>query len=358
MKRLLCILACVLCLGFVGCTQPQVHTPPDVNIDYSFEDDHLIGLCQMLLPNVVELRYGNSFATGFVYTVTPSGKAVIVTNNHLSGGNTFEAGHTEVRFAGKTSFVANSLALLGRDSRYDTVFLLSDTVPENAVDLRKKASDDNRMGQRVLSIGNGMGTGLAAAEGIIAQPDKIVKVGGNTVPAVQVTLPVNAGMSGSPLFNMQGELIGLNFAQTTSLVDDPDRFVDGVGYALPIGIVESLYIAACTVSGGDIPDTDAVTLTENTAKREFSAQLALGIYLRMTDAGMTVTGSAALATVALEKDDVIETIGDHAIDSYRDLVTAMLRYGKQGTGASLRFTVRRSGGTVPVETSAYKAYAT
>lgn len=345
-----------------GCNKtPIINGNP--TIDYSFEDDHLVGLCEMRLPNVVELRYGDSFATGFIYTQI-GGDAVVVTNRHLSGDDTFSAGHVDARFYGETSFRSGLFTMLGSDKRYDVVFLRCSSKPDKAVDLRASIAVDCRMGQRVLLIGNGMGTGLAAAEGIVAQPDKIVTVKGNTVPAVQISAPVNAGNSGSPLFNMKGELIGVNFAQTVTLADNPDRYVDGVSYSIPIDIVESLYRAAAAMGASEpnmeveIPQTDCVALTEVAAAKEFAATLThLGVYLRLTDEGLRVTGTSATSTLGLQDGDYIEAVGGERIANYRKLIVNMLRFGSNGTGKTLAFDVRRGEGTLKVEATDYKEYA-
>lgn len=350
-KKAVCLLLAVV-LGAALCGCKPIVPSGDVHIDYSFEDDHLIGLCELLLPNVVELRYGSSFATGFLYT-DYDGDAIYVTNFHIGGGDTFEAGFVDARFFGETSFRKEEMTVLGHARYYDVVFLRSKTRPQNAIDLRAKQSSDLRMGQRVLAIGNGMGTGLAAAEGIIAQPDKIVTVGDSVVPAVQISAPINAGNSGSPLFNMKGELIGLNFAQTTSLAGS-DRFVDGVSYSLPIGLVDALFAAAVNNPGGAIPYTDTVLLTEKSASKEFSAFLKYGnVYVRKDDTGLRVTGKGATALSALEADDYIESVGGVVVSGYGQLVIEMLRYGETGTGEALSFGVLRGGEHTTVTEKGY-----
>lgn len=345
--------ALILCAAVSACGKA-----PATEIKYSFEDDHLIGLCQTLLPNVAELRYGASFATGFIYTEL-DGLPVIVTNYHLGGGEEFTAEHVEIRFAGETSYKTGLLEMIGYSKTFDAVFLKSAYKPQGYTDLRAKSSRDNRMGQRILAIGNGMGTGLAAAEGIVAQPNKIVSIGGSVIPAIQISAPINAGNSGSPLFNMKGELVGLNFAQTTSLVENPDRFVDGVSYSMPISVVESLYVAAVgSDSAGAVSNADAVVLTDLAAAKEYSAFFKyLGFYARFTDDGFKVTSVTAAGVTPLNKDDVILKIGDIDAASYADIISETLLYAENGTGAALTFTIRRSGGETRVEVPAYKRRA-
>lgn len=352
-KKAICLLlAAVLGVTLCGCGKTPVEPPDGVHIDYSFEDDHLVGLCELLLPNVVELRCGSSFATGFLYT-DYDGDAIYVTNFHIGGGDTFEAGFVDARFFGETSFREEEMTVLGHDRYYDVVFLRSKVRPQNAVDLRAKRSDDVRMGQRVLAIGNGMGTGLAAAEGIIAQPDKIVTIGSSVVPTMQISVPINAGNSGSPLFNMKGELIGLNFAQTTSLAGS-DRFVDGVSYSLPIELVDALFAAAVNNPGGAIPYTDTVLLTEKSAAKEFSAFLKYSnVYVRKDDSGLRVTGKGATGLSRLQEDDSIVSVGGAAVSGYGQLVIEMLRYGKTGTGEALSFGVMRGGELTTVTENGY-----
>ena len=145
----------------------------------------------------------------------------------------------------------------------------------------------------------------------------------------------------------------MNFAQTTSLAGS-DRFVDGVSYSLPIGLVDALFAAAVNNPGGAIPYTDTVLLTEKSAAKEFSAFLKYGnVYVRKDDTGLRVTSKSAASMSALQADDYIESVGGVAVSGYGQLVIEMLRYGETGTGAALSFGVLRGGEHTTVTEKGY-----
>jgi serine protease Do len=105
-------------------------------------------------------------------------------------------------------------------------------------------SDKTYVGDDVFAVGNPLGKGIAASEGIISSCSATVKVAAadekSTISprAICTSASINEGNSGGGLFNAKGELIGIVFAKN---VEDE---VEGIGYALPannaIGVAESI----------------------------------------------------------------------------------------------------------------------
>ena len=83
------------------------------------------------------------------------------------------------------------------------------------------------VGEWVLAIGNALGEGITATEGIVSRLDVSVDVEGNTLYGlIQTTAAINPGNSGGPLVNMSGEVMGINSVKIVA------SDVEGMGYAI------------------------------------------------------------------------------------------------------------------------------
>lgn len=89
-------------------------------------------------------------------------------------------------------------------------------------------SDDCVMGEQVVAIGNALGYGQSLTSGYISALDRVVTVDNVTYTLIQTDAAINPGNSGGALFNMYGEVIGINSVKFAS-----DK-VEGMGFAIPI----------------------------------------------------------------------------------------------------------------------------
>ena len=89
-------------------------------------------------------------------------------------------------------------------------------------------SDDVRLGQMAIAIGNALGYGQSVTVGYISAKDREVTVDGNTMILLQTDAAINGGNSGGPLFNTRGEVIGINSVKYA------DTNVEGMCFAIPI----------------------------------------------------------------------------------------------------------------------------
>jgi serine protease Do len=90
------------------------------------------------------------------------------------------------------------------------------------------SSDDLRVGEEVIAIGNALGYGQSLTAGYISAVDREVEVEDNSMKLLQTDAAINPGNSGGALLNTKGEVIGIN---TVKYVDST---VEGMGYAIPI----------------------------------------------------------------------------------------------------------------------------
>ncbi len=100
-------------------------------------------------------------------------------------------------------------------------------------------SDDLRLGEQVVAIGNALGYGQSVTTGIVSALNRYVELegtDGNTISNyyIQTDAAINPGNSGGALFTMNGELIGINSAKVSS------DTVEGMGYAIPISDIQEL----------------------------------------------------------------------------------------------------------------------
>ncbi len=93
------------------------------------------------------------------------------------------------------------------------------------------SSDELVVGQQVVAIGNALGYGQSVTTGIISAVDRTVDSGTTSNTYLQTDAAINPGNSGGALFNMNGELVGINTAKIST------TGVEGMGYAIPISEV-------------------------------------------------------------------------------------------------------------------------
>jgi serine protease Do len=91
-------------------------------------------------------------------------------------------------------------------------------------------SDTMDVGDTVIAIGNALGEGNIATQGIISAKEKIIPVEGRTLTVLQTDAAINFGNSGGALFNIRGEVIGINSAKLMSYS------VEGMGYSISSNI--------------------------------------------------------------------------------------------------------------------------
>jgi len=160
-------------------------------------------------------RRVTSLGSGFV--LDPSG--IIVTNNHVIEG----ADAVTVIFNDGTSLPAQ---VIGRDDKTDVALLrVHPKAPLAAAHFGD--SDKARVGDWVMAIGNPFGLGGTVTAGIVSARNRDINAGPYD-DFIQTDASINRGNSGGPLFNMDGEVIGVN-----SAIYSPTGGSVGIGFAIP-----------------------------------------------------------------------------------------------------------------------------
>ena len=167
---------------------------------------------------------GRAMSLGSGFIIDPSG--YIVTNNHVIDG----ADEISVTLTDKTTLKAK---LVGKDERVDLALLkVESDKPLKAVSFGD--SDVERVGDWVLAIGNPFGLGGSVTAGIVSARGRDIRQGPYD-DFIQTDASINRGNSGGPLFNMNGEVIGINTA-----IYSPSGGSVGIGFSVPSNLAKSV----------------------------------------------------------------------------------------------------------------------
>ena len=155
--------------------------------------------------------------------VSPDG--YILTNNHVAG----HADQIQVTLMDKREFTAK---VVGKDPKTDLALIKIDTKqPLPFATLGNSGRTD--VGDWVMAIGSPFGFNLTVTTGIISAKGRAL--GGNYDDFIQTDASINPGNSGGPLFNTQGQVIGINTAIYSSTGSNA-----GIGFAIPIDLAKSV----------------------------------------------------------------------------------------------------------------------
>ena len=167
-------------------------------------------------------RRTSSLGSGFV--IDPNG--LVVTNNHVIA----DAEEINVVFNDGSRLKAE---LIGRDAKSDIALLqVKPDKPLTAVKFGD--SDKVRLGEWVIAIGNPFSLGGSVSAGIVSARNRDIQSGPYD-NYIQTDAAINRGNSGGPLFNLNGEVIGVNTA-----IISPSGGSIGIGFAVPSKVVVSV----------------------------------------------------------------------------------------------------------------------
>jgi len=167
-------------------------------------------------------RRAMSLGSGFI--IDPAG--YIVTNNHVVA----DAEAIKIRLHDDTELDAK---VVGRDEKTDLALLkVESKTPLTA--LKWGDSDQTRIGDWVLAIGNPFGLGGSVTAGILSARQRDINAGPYD-DFLQTDASINRGNSGGPMFNMDGEVVGIN-----SAIYSPSGGSVGIGFAIPSNLAKPI----------------------------------------------------------------------------------------------------------------------
>lgn len=260
----------------------------------------------------------HGLGSGFIV----SADGTVLTNAHVVDG----AEEVTVKLNDKREFKAK---VLGLDKASDVAVLKIDG--KNLPTVRVGTSAQTQVGEWVLAIGSPFGFESSASAGIVSAKSRNLP-DGSYVPFIQTDVAVNPGNSGGPLFNMNGEVIGIN-----SQIYSRSGGYQGLSFAIPIEVamnVEKQILAHGKVQRGKL----GVTIQEvnQSLADTFGLAKPAGALVAAVE-----NGSPA-AKAGLEPGDVILGIDGKAIDNSGELPAAV---ATKQPGESARLQVWRKGET-------------
>jgi 2-alkenal reductase len=289
--------------------------------------------------------------SGFVI----DGDGHIVTNDHVvDGASAIEVDFTDGRKAWAE--------LIGTDLDSDLALLQVDLPGATLTPLPLGDSDEVRVGDLVVAIGNPFGLtgtltlGVVSAIGRTLDSQRATPGGEGFYAAgdiLQTDAALNPGNSGGPLLNMQGEVIGVNRAiRTEAFTVSGDAANSGVGFAIPINIVRRVAPELIADGSVDYPYLGVTSLNEE--NWNLRTVEALGLPSNATGAYVTcvtpdgpaarggVVGAGRCNGGGLEPGgDLIVAIDGSPIRTFSDMLAYLLK--ETSVGQEITITVVRDG---------------
>ncbi len=272
-------------------------------------------------------------ATGTGIVMTSEG--YIITNAHViydEENGYGKAQSVSVVMSDETEYEAS---IIGYDTDTDIAVLKIDASDLTPAEFGN--SDDLRVGELVLAVGNPLGFELfgSVTSGIVSALNREISINEKQMSLIQTDAAINSGNSGGPLINSLGQVVGINSAKMTSTYSGTSlNTVEGLGFAIPITqaktIIDDL-INYGYVKGRPQLGITCIDIDEATAKLY---NMSVGIYVR----SVTPNGAADLAGI-MEGDIIIGMNGEAVSTS--DQFNEMKNQHKAGDEITL--TISRNG---------------
>ncbi len=195
-------------------------------------------------------------------------------------------------------------------------------------------SDSMQVGDEVVAIGNALGLGQSVTSGIISAKDREVTIDNYTADLIQTDAAINPGNSGGALFNMNGELIGINNAKFASST------IEGMGYAIPMSTAQPIIETLMSQETRTRLDSDYGWL--NISGRDITSDMTSSYGM---PAGVYVTDVAedgAAAKAGIQTGDIITALDGINLTSIETLRERLHYYE---AGESVEVTVERNEGS-------------
>ena len=268
-------------------------------------------------------------ALGSAFIIDPAG--YIVTNNHVLAN----ADKVTVLFQDNSRHTAK---VIGRDEKTDIALLKIDT-SQKLPYVTWGNSDDAKVGDWVVAVGNPFGLGGSVTAGIISALGRDINEGPYD-DFLQIDAPINRGNSGGPTFNLHGQVIGINTA-----IYSPSGGSVGIGFAVPSNIAKQVVV--------QLKEHGHVTWGWlGVAIQNVTPAIAKSLGLdpdNPTGALVTsVTADSPAAKAGIEQGDVITAAGGHEIKTVHDLPR---RVAATPVGSKLPLTIMRDGKQRTLEAS-------
>ncbi len=260
-------------------------------------------------------------ATGSGFILTPDG--LVVTNNHVvARGDDVEAWEITVRLSDGREFPAD---VVGRDKSTDVALLrLRGQGLTGLPAVYLGDSDRLEVGDWVVAIGSPFALDHSVSHGMISAKERVIGVGPFD-DFIQTDALINPGNSGGPLFNMRGEVVGVN----TAIISQGQ----GIGFAVPINMVKDL-LPNLRKNGQLQRGWLGVMIDERSQQGQQRAAVVQDVYRE-----------SPAAEAGIRTGDQVVAVNGRQVDSYQQLLR---RVAMLAPGTEAKLTLLRGGVTQDV----------
>jgi serine protease Do len=260
-------------------------------------------------------------ALGSGFIIDPAG--YIVTNNHVAGS----ASKITVILQDNSRHPAK---VIGRDEKSDLALLKID-VKEALPFVTWGDSDQAKVGDWVMAVGNPFGLGGTVTAGIVSALGRDINEGLYD-DFIQIDAPINRGNSGGPTFNLSGQVIGINTA-----IYSPSGGSVGIGFAVPSNTAKSV-VEQLKEKGHVTRGWLGVAIQGITPP--IARSLGLNTDHPTGALVASIIPNSPAAKAGLQQGDVVVDAGGHKIESVHDLPRLV---AATPPGRKLDMTIRRDG---------------
>ena len=299
-------------------------TPTQV---YELTVNSVVGIKTETTTNVFgQEAVASAAGSGFIL----SEDGYIITNCHvISGADTIE-----VTLFNGDAFPAE---LVGSDSSYDIAMLKINAKGLPAVSVGD--SDTLKVGEEVIAIGNPLGElTFTMTNGIISALDREINTDGNPQNMLQTNAAINSGNSGGPLFDMDGNVIGVTTAKYSGSTSTGTT-IEGLGFAIPIN--DALKVAYDLVEYGYVKGQAYLGVTVRTLDSETAAYYGLPVGPRVE----SVNPGSCAEKAGIRAGDIIIRFDGIDVENNPALLSELK---KAQAGDTVNITLFRAGAEVEV----------
>ena len=275
--------------------------------------------------------------SGFIVAKTKD-NLMIATNNHVVS----DATSLTVGFADDTTAKAT---VVGTDSSADLAVIsvkikdIKDSTASKIKGATLGSSDDLKVGEEVVAIGNALGYGQSVTTGVVSAKNREVSLTDGTMNLLQTDAAINPGNSGGVLINMDGQVVGINNAKLE------DTSVEGMGYAIPITTAKTILTDLMNASSVSTKDAAFLGVVGRDINESYSSALGIpsGIYV-----SQVVSGSPA-EKAGISAGDVITKFEGNNVSTMSGL-KEKLALKKANTKVKITFKRANQSGTYEEKT--------
>ncbi len=275
-------------------------TPADIYEKYA---SAVVGInCETATNVFGQVSTTASSGSGFIITAD----GYVVTNCHVVE----DANVITVMLKDETSYPAE---LVGYDDENDVALLKIEATGLPTVAIGN--SDDLKVGEQVVAIGNPLGELThTLTVGYVSSLDREINTDGNPINMLQTDAAINSGNSGGPLFDSNGNVIGITTAKYASST------VEGLGFAIPIN--DAMNIVYSLQQYGYVKGKPSFGIEVGTLNLSYASYYGMPVGCVIN----SVNSGSCAETAGMQAGDIITRLGDVDIKSVTELSAELKNY--------------------------------